>query len=161
VLETQYVELFDRYVTHVSYSLKRERVHNPVTGKDEEPDQKLMENVEQMLGVTRNQESFRRDLISGVAAHAIDNPGEKPVYSRVFPRYLREVREATFGKRKRQLAEIAEDILALALGPLKNASAERETRAKETLARLRASHGYTDRSARDALTELLRRRYAP
>lgn len=161
VLETQYQELFDRYVTHVSYSLKKERVHNPHTGKDEEPDQKLMENVEQMLGVTRNQEAFRRDLISTVAGHAIDHPGEKPVFSRVFPRFLREVREATFGKRKKQLREIGEDILSLVAGNLKNAGVERETRARDTLARLRASHGYSDRSASDALSELVRRRYAP
>ncbi len=160
VLETQYQDLFDRYVTHVSYSLKRERVHNPHTGKDEEPDQKLMENVEQMLGVTRNQEAFRRDLISAVAGHAIDNPGEKPVYSRVFPRFLREVREATFAKRKKQLAEIAGDILLLTAGNLKGAGIEREARAKETLERLRTAHGYSDRSASDALSELVRRRYA-
>ncbi|MFO0681713.1 MAG: serine protein kinase PrkA [Sandaracinus sp.] len=157
--EAQYVELFDRYVTHVSYSLKKERIYNPVTGKDEEPDQKLMENVEQMLGVTKGQETFRRDIMSGVAAHAIDHPGEKPSFPRVFPRLLAQVREATFQKRKKQIAEIIEDTLSLLAQNTKAIPAERLRRAEDTKKRMMERHGYQERSLGDSLSELLRRRY--
>ncbi len=158
--EAQYVELFDRYVTHVSYSLKKERIYNAMTGKNEDPDQKLMDNVEQMLGVTKNQEAFRRDIMSGVAAHAIDNPGEKPSFPRVFPRLLAQVREATYLKRKKQIGEIIEDIQASISGNTKNIPADRMRRAEDTKRRMIEQHGYKDRSLGDALTELLRRRYA-
>jgi predicted Ser/Thr protein kinase len=157
--ETQYVELFDRYVTHVSYSLKKERIYNALTGKDEEPDQKLMENVETMLGVTKGQDGFRRDIMSSVAAHAIDHPGEKPSFPRVFPRLLAQVREATFQKRKKQIAEIIEDTLALIAGNVKNVPEGRVRRADDTRKRMNERHGYVDRSLSDALSELLRRRY--
>lgn len=157
--EAQYVELFDRYVTHVSYSLKRERIYNPVTGKDEEPDGKLMENVEQMLGVTKGQESFRRDIMSAVAAHAIDHPGEKPSFPRVFPRLLSQVREATYQKRKKHIAEIIEDALATIAKNVKNVAPERVRRAEDTMKRMVERHGYQERSLGDALSELLRRRY--
>lgn len=158
--EAQYVELFDRYVTHVSYSLKRERIYNPVTGKDEEPDQTLMDNVEQMLGVAKAaKEAFRRDIMSSVAAHAIDHPGEKPSFPRVFPRLLSQVREATFQKRKKQIAEIIEDALAAIAKNVKNIPAERVRRAEETMRRMIETHGYQERSLGDALSELLRRRY--
>jgi predicted Ser/Thr protein kinase len=158
--EAQYVGLFDRYVTHVSYSLKKERIYNAMTGKNEDPDQKLMDNVEQMLGVTKNQESFRRDIMSGVAAHAIDNPGEKPSFPRVFPRLLAQVREATYLKRKKQIGEIIEDIQASISGNTKNIPADRMRRAEDTKRRMIEQHGYKERSLGDALTELLRRRYA-
>jgi predicted Ser/Thr protein kinase len=157
--EAQYVDLFDRYVTHVSYSLKRERIYNPVTGKDEEPDQKLMENVEQMLSVTKGQDAFRRDIMSAVAAHAIDHPGEKPSFPRVFPRLLAQVREATFQKRKKQIAEIIEDALAKLADNVKNVPADRVRRADDTMKRMIERHGYQERSLGDALSELLRRRY--
>jgi hypothetical protein len=140
--------------------VKRERVYNTVTGQYEEPDPKLMENLEGMLGVTRNNESFRRDLISTVAAHAIDHPGEKPNYPRLFPRYLQQVREATYGKRKKQLSEIARDVLSVLSKETSQIDQERQQKARGTIERLGREHGYTETSIRDAIGELLRRRYA-
>lgn len=159
--ESQYVELFDKYVTHVSYWLKKERVPNPLTGRDDEPDVKLMENVEAMLGITRNQESVRRDLISAVAAHAIDHPGERPSYPKIFSRQLEQLREATYASRKKQIAELAEDILRTVSGGAAVAGIDplRIQRAERTLERMVAQHGYTRASARDVVAEILARRY--
>lgn len=175
VEEAQYVDLFDRYVTHVSYWLKKERVPNPMTGKDEPPDTQLMDNVEAMLGVSggaSKAEQFRRDLINVVAGHAIDHPGQKPSFPGLFPRYIQQLREATYGKRKKQLAELAEDLVRVASqasspepearSPRLEAlavDAAREKRAKDTLAALERE-GYSTRSARDVIAELHRRRYA-
>ena len=168
VEEAQYLDLFDRYVTSVSYWLKKERVPNPVTGKDDEIDVKWMESVEQMLGVGSNQETsprgesatnFRKDLISAVAAFAIDHPGSKPVYATVFPRYIQLLREANWASRKKQLAEIVEDVLrVLAKQPVPDA--DRARRAAKTWAALTGQFGYPERGARDVLVELLARRYA-
>ena len=159
VEETQYLELFDKYVTHVSNWVKRERAYNPVTGQYEEADVKLMENVEQMLGVVRNNDSFRRDLISAVAAHALDHPGERVSYPRLFPRYIQQVREATYGKRKKQLEEIARDVLATVNSETAHLDAERKERARGTIERLERDGGYAEPSIHDAIGELLRRRY--
>ena len=165
VEEAQYLDLFDRYVTSVSYWLKKERIPNPHTGKDDEVDVKWMEGVEQMLGVRPSQEAsspgtaFRRDLISAVAAYAIDHPGHKPVYASVFPRYIQQLREASWASRKKQLAEIVEDVLRiLAKQPVQDA--ERARRAAQTWSALRAQFGYPESGARSVLSELLARRYA-
>ena len=39
VEERRYIEQFERYVTHVSHWIKQEKVRNPVTGQDEDPDE--------------------------------------------------------------------------------------------------------------------------
>ncbi|MCS6857670.1 MAG: serine protein kinase PrkA [Sandaracinaceae bacterium] len=158
VEEVQYVELFDRYVMHVSYWLKKERIPNPITGRDEDPDIRLMERVEQMLGVVRAQEAFRKDLISTIAAYAIDHPDEKVVNARIFPRYIQQLKEATWASRKKQLAEIAEDVLRLVADePIP--TPERKRRAQATLEAMVERFGHTPTSARDALAALLRARY--
>lgn len=164
VEETQYLDLFDRYVTHVSYWVKQERVFNPMTGQYEEADVELMKTVETMLGA-RDGESFRRNLISQVAGHAIDHPGEKPRYPQVFPRYIEQMREATYGGRRKQLAEIARDALVLLQsgedqGAAQHLKAERVAKARRTVASLKADFGYQDTSVVDALGEVLARRYA-
>ncbi|MEM9731197.1 MAG: serine protein kinase PrkA, partial [Myxococcota bacterium] len=68
-----HLALFDRYVTHVSHSVKQERVHNHVTGQDEDPDLDLMKSVEEKLGVD-DARAFRNDLLGAIAAWAIDHP---------------------------------------------------------------------------------------
>ena len=164
VEETQYLEIFDRYVTHVSYWVKNERVYNRVTGGYEDPDEKLMANVEGMLEIdAAARHAFRRDLISAVAGHAIDNPGVSVSYTKVFPRYLAKLKEATYGTRKKQLAGIANDLLVVLSGDeaaIASLGRERAEQAKATLGRMRDRFGYADVSARDAIGELFRRRFS-
>ncbi|MCC6872806.1 MAG: serine protein kinase PrkA [Sandaracinaceae bacterium] len=162
VEETQYLDLFDRSVTHVSYFVKNARIYNKVTGDYESPDEKLMANVEKMLEVDKSKPDFRRDLISTIAAHAIDNPGVKVDYTRVFPRYLAKLREATYGTRRKQLLGIAQDVLVILSGEegaISGLDGERAPAARATLARFYSEHGYAASSARDALGELVRGRY--
>lgn len=159
VEETQYRELFERYVTHVSLWVKGERYTNPLTGEREDPDHRLMENIEEILDIDEPEE-FRRDLINSVAAHAIDHPGEKVQYADVFPRYVDKVKESYFSRRRKHLAEIVRGMLAILAG---NDDAVDVSLRKEThnaLERFRNELGYCTHCARDALGELLNERYA-
>lgn len=164
VEETQYVELFDRYVTNVSYWVKGERIENRVTGQFEDSDEALMKGVEAMLDVeAKNGQVFRRDMISAVAGHAIDNPGKKVDYTKVFPRYLGKLRESSYRKLKGELAGIAQDLLDVLGGDervIERMGREREAKARETAKHLCDVHGYADDSARDAVGALLARRYS-
>ena len=159
VEETQYLELFDRYVTHASHALKGERIFDPVTGRHVPPDQDLMENVEDMLG-SRDHDSFRRDLMSAVANWAIENPDEPVDYQRLFPRYMEKLEEAYFEQHKRQIEAIARAVLVLVDPAEDGDELDPETRAvaEATRAKLEA-HGYAASSLQVALTELLRARY--
>lgn len=163
VAETQYLDLFSKYVTHVSNWVKGERVLNTITGDYEDPDTSLFENVEGMLEVEEDaRDTFRRDLISAVAGHFIDNPDDAVDYARVFPRHHAKLREASYQKLRAQLAEIAKDALAVLSGDepvVERMGEERQTKAQATLDALYAGHGYQKPSASDAIEELLRRRY--
>ena len=66
--EGRYAELFERYVQHVNVWTKKERIRNRLTGDYEEPDEKLMQEVERLLEVKGDVEEARRQLISGFAA---------------------------------------------------------------------------------------------
>jgi len=163
VEETQYSELFDRYVVHVSVWTKGEQIENRVTGKFEDPDPTLMERVEDMLDLDEDaREGFRHDLIGAVAGHWIDNPDADVDYSKIFPRYLAKLREASYQKLRRELATIAQDALDVLNDEervIARMGSEREAKARETLEALYAEHGYAPASVRDAVGELLERRY--
>ena len=85
VEERRYIEQFERYVTHVSHWVKREKVRNPITGRDEDPDEEMMGEVERILEVGSGEgrrEEFRREVISRIGAWSIDHPDGSPTTRR-------------------------------------------------------------------------------
>lgn len=182
--ERRYLDLFDRYITHISFWLKKERVYHRLTGKEEDPDLELMQRLESLFDAGSNPDEFRRTLINTLAAHAIDHPGEKADYAQLFPRYIERLKEDYFRERRKQLAGIAQEVLKMVALPapaerggdldssqLPNASTEsarvepseldrelqeQATRALEYLGTL----GYEHSSLRVALGELVRDRYS-
>ncbi|WP_437581214.1 PrkA family serine protein kinase [Sorangium sp. So ce887] len=166
--ETRYAELFDRYISHVGVWVKGEKIRNPHTGDFENPDERMMREVEALLGVRTKHDDHRRGLISAIAAWAIDHPGQKIVNAVVFPQQIRKVREAVFMERRKGVALLVRDLVALlrdaqsdgksdkGWGELREEERRNATRALE---RLRGM-GYCDRCALDAASALLRARFA-
>jgi predicted Ser/Thr protein kinase len=158
VEERQHEELFSKYVAHVSMWVKREKVYNNVMGVYEDPDMELMKSVEEHLDAGSDGDAFRKNLISTIAARAIDKPGEKVNPLLIFPRYVEKLREAYYGEHKKQVGTLARDALVL-LDEGPGLTPERRTLAEATLAALLERHGYVKESAREALGELVEERY--
>lgn len=160
VEERRYIEHFERYVTHVSYWVKHEKVPNPLTGADEDPDQDLMADVERLLGVRSSGMSpadFRQEVIAKIGAWSLDNPGKRPDYEQIFPRPIADLREAFFSERKRQVTKINQDLLVFLVdGPDKMALDAVEA-VRTTLDTLKTRFGYCGKCAKDAVLALLKK----
>jgi predicted Ser/Thr protein kinase len=165
--EGRYNELFDRYIAHVGVWVKGEKIRNPHTGEHENPDERMMREVEGLLGVKTKNEDHRRGLISTIAAWAIDHPGEKIVNSVVFPQQLRKLREAVFTERRKAVAMVVRDLVSILRdrqrGKAEDATLglheEQRRNALSALERLR-SMGYCESCALDAASALVRARFA-
>lgn len=156
--EARYVDAFERYVLHVSAWLKGEKIRNRHTGKDEPSDEAMMRDTERTLGTTGSADEFRKNLISGVAAWALDHPGEKVEYPRLFPRYVQRLKEAFFQDRRKQIVGIARDVMVLFTEEGAGLDAERRKHAETTVEGLKSRYGYCEHCARDAITALLKER---
>ncbi len=77
VQEQQYVELFEKYVQHVSAWVKKERLYNRVTQKYEDADEKMMVELERLLDVRAEPSEWRQQFIGAIAAWALDHSGQK------------------------------------------------------------------------------------
>jgi predicted Ser/Thr protein kinase len=158
--ERRYMERFERYAAHVSYWVKHEKVPNPITGRDENPDEDMMAEVERILQVTGRRDEFRREVISRIGAWSIDHPRQKPDYDAIFPRPIAELREAFFEERKKQVRKINEDLLVyLADGPAKM-QPDAAAAASATLSMMKSRYGYCENCAKDAVLALIRKRYS-
>lgn len=175
--EVRYQELFERYVTHVSVWTKGEKIRHPMTGEYQDPDERMMREVEALLGVKERNEEHRRGLISSIAAWAIEHPGQRVEPLVVFPQLLQKIKDAVFVERRRPVALLVKDMVrilrarkdaqkAQEAGTTPEAKPEdhdlneaRRRAALEALERLHAM-GYDDECALDAASAVLSARLA-
>jgi serine protein kinase len=182
VEETRYSQLFDKYISHVSIWVKKEKIRNPITGDFEDADERMMREVEGLLGVMGNHEDHRRGLIASIAAFAIDHPGERVVNHDVFPGLLRKLRQAVFAERRKPISQMTRDLVTMLRTQKEERAAaegaaaggadseqsdarasdlglEQRRLAEDMLGRLK-SRGYDDDSALDTALVLLRTRFS-
>ncbi len=159
VAEEQYDDLFERYVQHVSVWVKKERIRNKVTGDYEEPDESMMREVERLLDVKGDVQDARRQMISSIAAWAIDHPGARVEGRLVFPQYLRRLRDAIFADKRTDVARRARDIVVVVRDEGAGLDDHRRRDARQVLDRMASKFGYCDNCAADTASMLLRKRY--
>ncbi len=154
----RYGELFKRYINHVSATVKKEKLRNPVTGKDEAPDDKLMSEVESLLGVDSDAEEHRQAVISMIAAWAIDNPGQALRHEEIFPGYVDRLQAAAFDQLRKPFAALLRNLITLLRDEGKGLAASKRKEAEGAAERL-FSLGYDRYCGGDAVSVLLRDRY--
>ena len=160
VEEREYARLFERYVTHVTHWIRKEKVRNVTTGRLEDPDEEMMSEVEKTLGVGAKRDDFRHDVISRIGAWSIDHAGQKPSYADIFPKNFQLLRESYFGQRKKLVKKTNQDLLVLLTDGPERLEAAARARAESTLANMREKYGYCDKCAKEAVSFLMRKRYA-
>jgi predicted Ser/Thr protein kinase len=161
VSESQYRELFGRYVALVSHWVKGEKVRNRVTGEYEAPDDERMLEFEKIVMPSgHDRTAFRRGLISAVGAFRLDHPDTEGIeYVSIFPDLFRRLREHSHDERRRQIQRNRENVLRY-LSDERGALDEKARRHVEsTLAAMRERYGYCEACSQDAILFLLRRRY--
>ena len=164
--ESEYQRYFQRYVTHVTHWVGKEQVKNPVTGGYDDPDEELMRGVEKRLEIDSDREEFRRDLMSRIGAWSVDHPNQRPDYPRIFRKEFVRLKESYYQEQQVVVRKLLRELAAL-LGEDADEAARaagaknaERSRAIATLEALKARHGYSDTTAKEALMYLLKARYA-
>jgi len=162
VSESQYRELFTRYVTLVSHWVKGEKVRNKVTGEYEPPAEDRMVEFEKIVMPSGDDRaSFRRGLIASIGAYRLDHPDvtQEIDYVAIFPDLFRHLRDHYFEERKRQLRRSRENVLRYLSDERASLDDKARRQVEETLRVMRDRYGYCESCAQDAILFLLRRRY--
>jgi len=74
--EDQAQALFDNYMKNATAFCLKKKIRDPVTGEEQEPDEKLMRSIEEMIGVSENAKREFRQGIFVFKSDAIDRGKE-------------------------------------------------------------------------------------
>ena len=162
VEEASYSDLFQRYVTHATHQVRGEKLRNEITGATDDPDERLMSDVEGALGVEKSSsKEFRQNMMTRIGAWSVDNPGERPDYTEIFSEHFSQLKEHHHHQQKERVGKLLRNALSYLDDPKTTAldDAERGSIA-DMLGRLDADHGYKEPCAREVLTQLVRHRYS-
>lgn len=159
VSENQYRDLFNRYVTHARYSVKGEKIVNPVTGAIEDPDELFMTQMEQDFNISKASKVFRQEIISRIGAWALDHHGETIRYEELFSNLFESLREAYFERHKEAVQRARSEILRYYADGPSSLEPRQLAKVETTLKMMYSRYGYDPESCRDALVFLLQTLY--
>ena len=157
--EKRYGELFDRYLNQVGAWAEHEKLRNPITGAYEDPDERLMVEVEELLGTSDSAPAWRQSLMSRVAAWAIDHPGQPVERERVFAEELKHLREAAFRERRDAIARLCRDLVAWVREGGAGLDEGRRRVVAQFVETLSSRYGHRSDAAADTAVVLLRERF--
>ncbi|HLT58509.1 MAG TPA: PrkA family serine protein kinase [Limnochordales bacterium] len=132
--------LFNNYLDHVEAYCNWQKVKDPVTGEEVEPDEKLMRSIEEQIGVSENaKKAFREEILIRISTYA--RRGQR------FDYHSHErLREAI----ERKLFADMRDVIRVTTSAA-NPDPDQLRRLNEVIARLVADHGYCELCANELL----------
>ena len=157
----QWEDFLKKYVTQVSSLLKKEKVKNPITGKMEEPDHSLIDELERIVespADTSELENFRRNVISQVGAWSLDHPKDHMVYAKVFPEFWAKLQKHYYESQKATLTKMHDALLHYGTDK-EDPNSDGAKLARQTITNMVGRMGYDESSAREAIIFLMRKRY--
>ena len=153
---SSYLELFTRYILHVSAWTKKEKLLDPLLGRYQDADEIFMRKIEsKLLAANESGEDFRRQLISQIGAAMLEHPDQSLDYGRIFSSHLRRLKDSVYAEQKSMVDKIIGGFLRL----LDNDRAgldERDISQALALKEGLANLGYNNTSARWAMAYLLK-----
>jgi len=157
--ESEYARIFERYITHVTHWIKKEKVRNPMSSKMEDPDEGMMREVEKTLEITGKAEDFRGGLIGKIGSWSLDHRGEKPVYALIFAEHMKKLKDAYFERHKKTIARGVQGLVGVLTGNEGGFTGDQLEAARKAKQTLLETYGYRDDSARDLVVQMTRHRY--
>ncbi|RME55396.1 hypothetical protein D6777_00585, partial [Candidatus Woesearchaeota archaeon] len=132
-------ELFEKYINNVNAELMGQKVKDPITDREYEPDQKFMRKIEERMGIPKE---AAKETRAAIVAHMNYLRGKGEDYDfRQDEKLYRGIQEEVFEMKKAQL-----DPSVIAL-PEKIVSEEEKAKFNRLLSTLKDTMGYCDHCA--------------
>ena len=102
----------EEYFRHVRAYVAGEKLVNERTNGYEAPSEDLLRGLEKHMALKESSDTFRRNLMTKIAAYSIEHPREKIQYAEIFPELIARLRDSYYEEKRKPLETLAQYILA-------------------------------------------------
>ena len=152
-----FTDLLRRYAHQVSAWLKGQKVVNPHTGDEEDPDEAFLVHIEDLVGTKGDRRDAREQFMGRVAARALEKTGESLDYDELFSDLLVIMRTNYYESHSVEIHKAIQDAMLHLDG--EDLPEGRAAKAAAFVDRLVERHGYCRDCAAPTLSFLLKERY--
>jgi serine protein kinase len=150
-----YVDLFTRYIMHVSAWTKKERLMDPLFQRQVDADEQFMASIEQnLLASHESKDDFRGTLISHIGAYMLENPQATLDYQTLFSGHIKRLKDSVYREQKNLVNRVIHSFLRLLEGDIASIE-ERDMKHARALQEGLYTLGYNAQSARSAMSYLM------
>lgn len=156
IASSEYDRQLDEYFKHVRAYVAGEKLLNPRTGAFEDPSAAVMDGVEKMLALKEPADSYRRNLMTRIAAYSIEHPNEKIDYHEVFSDIFEALRLNFYKAQTRAFMQLAKYVIVYGGEDDSLIPALEKPKVEGTLRVMRERYHYNDDSAKEAIAFVLK-----
>ena len=156
IAESEYNRQIEDYFKHVRAYVSSEKILNPRTGSYEDPSSAVMEGVEKMMSLKEPADSYRRNLITRIAAYSLEHPNEKIDYHEVFSDIFDALEESFYKAQTRAFMSLARYVLVFGGADASLIPAQEVPKIEGAMRAMREKYHYNDDSAKEAIAFVLR-----
>ncbi|MCZ7647296.1 MAG: serine protein kinase PrkA [Planctomycetota bacterium] len=155
--EKEFERRVEEYFRHVRGFVSGEKIENPRSGVYEPASASVMEGLEKLMDLKEPAESFRKNVMTKIAAWSLEHPKVKLSYAEVFPDLIYNLRGSYYKQKQKDLETLARYILSSGTEDAALVPKAQLPRVEATLKTMREKYGYCDACAKEALSFMLRR----
>jgi predicted Ser/Thr protein kinase len=153
---SEYDRQLDEYFKHVRAYVAGEKILNARTGTYEDPSNAVMDGVEKMLALREPADTYRRNLITRIAAYSLEHPSEKIDYHEVFSDIFEALANNFYKAQTKAFIQLARHVLVYGGEDASLIPASDLPKVEGTLRVMRDKYRYTEESAREAIAFVLK-----
>ena len=152
--ESQYNRAFEKYLKHIVAFLKKENLVNDITQKLEPASEQIMEEMEDLLGLSGEKRELRETLVAKIASWRVENPGAELEIGKVFRSELQTVERRIYESKKSLIERSKEAMLTYGTEDYEKQPAELLKTCEETYNNLKNRFGYSWKTSWESLVFL-------
>lgn len=152
--EQQYNQAFQKYLKHVVAFLKKESIQNDITQKLEAPSENIMDEMENLLGLTGEKRELRETLVAKIASWRVENPGVDLNVHSVFKTELQTIEQKIYENKKEAIEKVKNAMMTLGTEDYEKLTADLLATCDQTYENLSTRFSYSKHTAWESLVFL-------
>lgn len=149
--ENQYIKALQRYMRHVSAYLKKEKIQNEITGRQEDANETTMEEIEALMGASGNKREIRERLVAKIASWKVERPTDELNFSKVFESELSTISKRIYESKEGEIKKIKSSMMMYGSEDYKKLPKEIYELCENTFENLEKIFSYTRKTAWESL----------